>query len=194
VLAFEPTQDSPCEVRYVNPMQPPFPLALPAPEGELSFLSRELLQTAREQSRLSPRRRIIQPFHKTNADPLHRMLNVVQPDSYIRPHRHLDPPKAEAWVLLSGALVFFTFDDTGSVRDCVLARAGGEIFGVDLVPGVFHSFIALEPDTTIYEVKTGPYAASNDKTFAPWAPAENSDDTTAYVDSLRQYAQSKGVI
>jgi cupin fold WbuC family metalloprotein len=175
-------------------MQPPFPLALPPPDGELALLSRELLETAKEQSRLSPRRRIIQPFHKSNADLLHRMLNVVQPDSYIRPHRHLDPPKAEAWVLLSGSLLFFTFEDNGSVRNCVVARAGGDVFGVDLVPGVFHSFIALEPDTTVYEVKTGPYAPSNDKTFASWAPAENSDERSAYVEGLRAYAQRKGVL
>ncbi len=45
---------------------------------------------------------MIQPFHKQNSDTLHRMLNAVQPDSYVRPHRHLDPPKAEAWILLQG--------------------------------------------------------------------------------------------
>jgi cupin fold WbuC family metalloprotein len=175
-------------------MTPPFPLALAPPEGDLSLVTRTLLDHAREQSRLSPRRRIIQPFHKTNADPLHRMLNVVQPDSYIRPHRHLDPPKAEAWILISGSLVFFTFDDIGNVRDCLLLRAGGEVFGVDLVPGVFHTFIALEPDTTIYEVKTGPYSANNDKTFPAWALAENTEGTTDYIETLRRHAQGKGVI
>jgi len=175
-------------------MSHPFPLALAAPEGELSLMTRTLLDHARQQSRLSPRRRIIQPFHKTNDDPLHRMLNVVQPGSYIRPHRHLDPPKAEAWILISGALVFFTFEDNGDVRDCLHLSAGGEIFGVDLVPGIFHTFIALEPDTTIYEIKTGPYSANSDKSFPTWAPAENTDGTAEYIETLRRYALDRGVI
>lgn len=175
-------------------MSSTFPLALLPPTGELTYLSRGLLDTVRSKSRQSPRQRIIQPFHKTDADPLHRMLNVVQPGSYIRPHRHLDPPKSEAWVMLSGALIFFTFEDDGPIRDCVRASAGGEIFGVDLVPGVFHTFFALEADTTIYEVKTGPYVASNDKTFPDWAPAENAPAVPAYLNRLRTHAQAAGVI
>src|SRR3954469_10226053 len=137
-------------------MSQPYKPALAPPAGELVVLSHELMASALAYSRSSPRRRVIQPFHKTESDLLHRMFNAVQPDSYIRPHRHLDPPKAEAWILLSGALLFFTFEDDGAVRDCLKLSAGGDVFGVDLAPGVYHTFIALEPDTLIYEVKTGP--------------------------------------
>lgn len=153
-----------------------------------------MLNQACELSRQSPRRRIIAPFHKSDADPLHRMLNVAQPDSYVRPHRHLDPPKAEAWVLLAGALLFFTFTEDGTIDHCVRAEAGGEVFGVDLVPGIFHSFVALEPDTTVYEVKTGPYTASNDKTFPAWAPAEGTPEAALYLSQLRVYAERIGVL
>ncbi|HLL05348.1 MAG TPA: WbuC family cupin fold metalloprotein [Myxococcaceae bacterium] len=161
-------------------MSSSFPRALSAPPGELVVLSRELVQSVTEASRVSPRRRIIQPFHKNDADPLHRMLNIIQPDSYVRPHRHLDPPKAEAWVLLRGKLAFFTFEEDGRVKDCLTLEAGGEHFGVDLIPGVFHGLVALAPDTVIYEVKTGPYAPANDKTFAPWAPEEGSPEAAGY--------------
>src|SRR4051794_10919664 len=85
-------------------------------------------------SRDSPRRRMIQPFHRSEQDTLHRMFNAVQPDSYVRPHRHLDPPKAEAWIVLRGAVVFFTFEEDGAIRDCIELRASGPTFGVDLVP------------------------------------------------------------
>jgi cupin fold WbuC family metalloprotein len=143
-----------------------------------------MLDDTARYARESPRRRVIAPFHRDPADSLHRMLNAVQPDSYVRPHRHLDPPKAEAWLALRGSLLFFTFHDDGQVRDRLLLRARGPAFGVDLVPGVYHSFIALEADTVIYEVKNGPYQAASDKSFAPWSPAEGSAEARAYMAEL----------
>ena len=118
------------------------------------------------------------------------MFNAVQPGSYIAPHRHLDPPKDEAWIVLRGALAFFTFDDAGEIQECLEISARGEVFGVDLEPGVYHTFLALEPDTVVFEVKTGPYVTSNDKSFAPWAPSEGSPDAAAYMEALRdEFAQ-----
>lgn len=159
-------------------------LALDAPAGALVPLTAELAATALAYSRSSPRRRVILPFHEHPSDPLHRMFNAVQPGSYVRPHRHLDPPRAEAWLLLRGAAAFFTFEDDGRVRDCLRIAAGSDVFGVDLAPGIYHSFIALEPDTLIYEVKPGPYEPSNDKTFPLWAPAEGSPETEPYAAAL----------
>ncbi|MDC0709638.1 WbuC family cupin fold metalloprotein [Stigmatella sp. ncwal1] len=123
--------------------------ALDAPDGELVVLSRSLVDDVTEASRANPRRRIILPFHKGEAELLHRMLNVIQPDSYVRPHRHLDPPKAEAWVVLRGTVAFFTFEEDGRVRDCLSLDAVGEHFGVDLAPGIFHGLIALAPDRVL---------------------------------------------
>ncbi len=160
--------------------------ALDAPTGELVVLSRSLVEHATEASRTSPRRRIILPVHKSEAELLHRMFNVIQPDSYVRPHRHLEPPKSESWVVLRGAVAFFTFEEDGQVRDCLALEAGGEHFGVDLAPGLFHGTVALVPDTVIYEAKSGPYAPANDKSFAPWAPAEGTPEAAGYLARLRE--------
>ncbi len=158
--------------------------ALPAPSGPICWLSKDLLEGAITVSQSSPRRRVIQPFHRTESATLQRMFNAVQPDSYIPPHRHLDPPKAESWIVLRGALAFFTFDEQGAIAECVEIRAGGEIFGVDLEPGVYHTFFALEPDTVVYEVKDGPYSATADKTFPEWAPAEGTPEASRYLAKL----------
>jgi cupin fold WbuC family metalloprotein len=112
------------------------------------------------------------------------MLNAGQPDTYVRPHRHLDPPKDEAWILLRGSLLFFTFDEAGRVDQQLVLRAGGPRFGVDLLAGVYHSFIILEPDTVIYEVKSGPFQVSTDKSFAPWAPSEGTPEAKLYMQEL----------
>jgi len=159
-------------------------LALTPPAGELVLVSSELATTALEHSRQSARKRVILPFHKHEADSLHRMFNAVQPGSYIRPHRHLDPPKSEAFIVLRGSLAFFTFDDDGRVRACARLAAGSDVFGADVSAGVFHSFIALEPDTLIYEVKPGPYARATDKAFGSWAPTEGAPEAAAYMRGL----------
>jgi cupin fold WbuC family metalloprotein len=158
--------------------------ALPAPTGALTLIETPLVEEALAYSRSSPRRRVIQPFHVGPEDPLHRMLNAVQPGSYVRPHRHLDPPKSEAWILLCGAVVFFTFDDAGSVTRSVELAAGSARFGVDLKPGVFHTFVTMAPDTVLFEVKNGPYTQETDKAFAPWAPEEGAPEVDEYVARL----------
>jgi cupin fold WbuC family metalloprotein len=161
--------------------------ALEAPAGDLVVLTRELVNGTVAHARTSPRRRVILPFHKTEAEPLHRMLNAIQPDSYVRPHRHLDPPKNESFLVLQGELAFFTFEDDGHIRECLQLAAGGERFGVDLAPGIWHTVLALVPDTVVYEVKTGPYLPANDKAFAPWAPAEGDVGAAGYLQRLRDH-------
>jgi cupin fold WbuC family metalloprotein len=157
---------------------------LDPPAGALVRIDRALVCATAAAARGNARRRVIQPFHRGEGEPLHRMLNAIQPGSYVRPHRHLDPPKAEAWVMLAGAAAFFVFEDDGRIRDCVRAAPGGEVIGIDLQPGLYHSFAALEPDTVVYEVKTGPYRAATDKSFAPWAPAADTPEAAAYLASL----------
>lgn len=161
------------------------PRALPPPTGPVCWISESLMQGAIAVSQSSPRRRVIQPFHRDETSDLHRMFNAVQPDSYIPPHRHLDPPKAESWIVLRGALAFFTFDEQGKIEECLEIRAGGPVFGVDLEPGVYHTFLALEPDTVVFEVKSGPYLPSNDKSFPDWAPREGASNAEPYLAWLK---------
>jgi hypothetical protein len=47
-------------------------------------------------------------------------------------------------------------------------------------------------DTAVcYEVKPGPYILTNDKEFAPWAPAEGSEGCAAYWRQLLAEALQK---
>ena len=160
--------------------------ALPPPSGPVSFVTRTDLARALAASHTSARGRMIQPFHRSDASSLHRMFNAIQPGSYIAPHRHLSPPKDEAWIVLQGALAFFTFDAAGKLETIAEVRANSEVFGVDLEAGVYHALYALEPDTVVYEVKSGPYAPHDDKSFAPWAPREGEPGTKEYLAELER--------
>ena len=116
------------------------------------------------------------------------MLNALQPGSYIRPHRHHTPPKAESLILLSGSLGFVAFLDDGTVdsENLVLLHPTRGAFAIDCRESVWHTFFALEPNTVLFEVKAGPFDPSAEKEFAPWAPAENAPEARSYLESLEQ--------
>ena len=56
----------------------------------------DLLDQVVKETRASERRRMNFNFHQFK-DPANRMLNAIEPESYIRPHRHLEPPRDEAF-------------------------------------------------------------------------------------------------
>ena len=172
-----------------RPITPAFPKAMPAPSDSPVLINDRLLSEAVTMSRESPRGRIILPLHKSDQATLHRMLNAIQPGSYVQPHRHSDPPKSESIVVLQGGIHFVIFDDRGNIdRDFALA-AGSKRFGVDIDPGIYHTFFATSADTVLFEVKPGPYEPASDKDFAAWAPAENSNKASSYLENLYRLLQ-----
>ena len=155
----------------------------------------DLIQKAGE----SPRRRTNFNFHGGAEEPCHRFLNVMMQDTYIAPHRHVTPLKAESFLLLEGQGAFFVFDDAGEVLRCDLLDAGaarhtpdvaGSV-GIDVTPGVWHSMVVLSPHVVCFEVKPGPYDPATDKEFASFAPVEGADNAHEYLEWMRQYAREK---
>ena len=165
-----------------------YPLALDCPREKTVLITGSIINKAIDASRKNPRKRIIFPFHKSPSDNLHRMLNVLQPHSYIQPHRHLDPPKAESIIVLRGELIYVEFDQKGNIK--ILYRLSHESFniGIDIEPGIFHTIFAATEDTVLFEVKPGPYKRSTDKDYAPWAPAEGSENAEEYLKKLYETA------
>jgi len=169
------------------------PTATKATHARLCVIDTALVSRKASDSRENKRHREIHTFHEGDDDALQRMLNAIQPSSYIRPHRHIIPPKAESLLLLQGSLAFVAFEEDGGVQDSglVLLDQKVETVGVDYRAGTWHTFFALAPDTVIFEVKPGPYDSATDKEFAPWAPDENSERSVLYLaeleDRFRRY-------
>ncbi len=142
------------------------------------MISQSLIDSVAQRAETSPRLRMNYNFHADAADNPHRFLNVLLAGTYIRPHRHANPPKAESFLLIEGAAEVITFDDDG-----VLAaryRLGehsseGHLWGVDIAAGVWHTIVPLTSRAVCFEVKPGPWFPETDKEFAPWAPAEGDD-------------------
>jgi cupin fold WbuC family metalloprotein len=151
--------------------------------SEVKLISGSLFDTVAEHAAASPRLRMNHNFHSGPTDNPHRFLNVLLRGTYIRPHRHLDPPKSECFLVLEGMAEVIIFDDLGAIK----ARhrlgeesAEGRLWGVDIAPGVWHTIQALTTRVVCFEVKPGPWAPATDKEFASWAPAENDPEVAAY--------------
>ena len=143
-----------------------------------------LLDSVSAAAKESARRRKNYNFHKESNDLLQRMLNAMEPDTYVQPHKHENPDKREAFVILRGKALIIEFDDQGNITDHVLLYPTEGQFGVEIAPKVYHTIISLAPDTVVYEIKDGPYEVAVDKGFASWAPKENSPEAPVYLKSL----------
>jgi cupin fold WbuC family metalloprotein len=151
----------------------------------ITLIDDALLNEVCAEAETSPRRRRNRNFHATDDHPAHRLLNAMQPDSYIPPHRHLDPNKDETFVVLRGLLGLIVFNDAGGVVQTAKVGAGGTAMGVDIPHGTWHTAVALEPDTVFLEAKAGPYLPFTEAERAPWAPAENSVEAATYLAMLK---------
>ena len=148
-------------------------------------IDQSLLNSVIQDAQNSPRRRKNFNFHTVNEAPAHRLLNALEPDSYIPPHRHLDSRKDETMIALSGRLACVFFDDAGQITQTCIASPGRACLGVDIPHGVWHSVFALDSGTVFLEAKAGPYEALTDAEKAPWAPAEQDEGAADYLATLR---------
>jgi cupin fold WbuC family metalloprotein len=150
----------------------------------MRLITDELLDSVINEAKASPRKRKNFNFHPTDESRCHRLLNALEPGTYIRPHRHLDPEKEELMVLLRGKMGMVYFDDAGNVTETALLAVGSDTFGIDIPAGTYHSLICLESGTLFLEAKAGPYRPFTPEETAPWAPAEQDPAAVSYLSGL----------
>lgn len=148
-------------------------LAFQNVEGPVFRVTEEDLNRGLEASRNSSRKRFILPIHREQQALVQRMINFMQPGTYVRPHRHPRAGACESIAVLRGSIRFRIFSDTGEVLQQFDLSGQTPEAVVDIEPNVWHSFDVLEPDTILFETKMGPYDANLDKEFAPWSEEEH---------------------
>ncbi len=144
------------------------------------FIDGALLDRVSELARTSPRLRKNHNFHRNEADVSNRLLNAIEPGSYVVPHRHLDAAKDETFVVLRGRFGLVLFDESGDVAHQEVLDGAGPVLGVTIPHGTFHSIVSLAPGSVFFESKAGPYAALTPEERAAWAPAENDAAADAF--------------
>jgi len=150
----------------------------------VTLITQTLLDQVGEAAKASPRGRKNHNFHPTDLHPAHRLLNAIEPGSYVVPHRHLDPHKDESMLVLRGRLGLVTFDAAGRISGHTVLAPQGEALGVDIPHDTYHSVLGLEPGTIFFEAKAGPYIPLTAEERAPWAPVEGSPEAAAYYAGL----------
>jgi cupin fold WbuC family metalloprotein len=154
----------------------------------MKIIDRRRLDQLSHAAAQSERRRKNLNLHEEYTDPCQRLFNAIEPGTYIRPHRHVAPPKAECFVTIRGRMALFVFDDDGAIDKVLFFGADSDVLAVELPPGVWHSLVALEAGTVFFEIKHGPYTPTTDKDSAPWAPVEGSPEVDAYLSGLMDRA------
>lgn len=154
----------------------------------IKCLSQDLFDSVSQEASALPRLRKNHNFHQL-PDRVQRFINVLQPGTYVRPHRHLRGQESngfELFLVLQGEIGFLVLDDQGQVIQTERLCAQGPTYGLELEEGQYHTLIALAPDTVMFEIKEGPYVPSADKDFMAQFPAEG---TTAADQQVRAWSQ-----
>jgi len=151
-------------------------LAFDNPVDDYFQLSDVQIKEGLEASRQSPRKRMILPIHRKQNAEVQRLINFLQPGTYIRPHKHPMDHATESIVILKGSIRFFTLDDEGSALTDQILKSTPIPAVIDIEPNIWHTFIVMEEDTILFECKKGPYNAETDKLFAKWTPDESESN------------------
>ena len=152
----------------------------------MKIVTHELLDQLTAAAHRSPRLRQNHNLHPADDSRCQRLLNAIEPLSYIRPHRHLDPEKDEAFVLVRGQLGVISFTAAGVVAQTVRLSHGGGSLAVDIPHGVYHTAVSLESGTVFFESKGGPYLSLTEEEKAPWAPVDGDPVAPVYLEQLRR--------
>ena len=133
--------------------------------------------TAKAQA--APRRRSHHNLHPTLDAPVQRLAIAMEPDTYVRPHRH--PQTWELYFPLRGSLKVVIFDDEARVQACHILGGDEGLRVFELPANTWHSVLSLETGSVIFEVKEGPYIRPSEADTGAWAPEEDSDGVAGFL-------------
>ena len=125
------------------------------------IIDTNLLDALTAQAKASPRLRMNLDLRNTPADQCQRMLNALEPGTVMPIHRHRHT--SETVVVLRGKVKWLYYNDKGELTDTILVEAGGDICGLSVPMGQWHSIECLESGSVILETKDGPWEAMREE-------------------------------
>lgn len=155
-------------------------------KADAEIIGRQKLDELSLMAKQAPRRRTNYNFHPSDEASCHRLLNAMEPDSFIPPHRHLDGEKDETLIVIRGEMGLILFDEQGNITKKALLGAAGEMVMVNIPHGMFHTWLSLKERSVFFEAKAGPYRPLTQAEKAPWAPGEGEEGAAEYMASLKR--------
>ncbi|MDR2765050.1 MAG: WbuC family cupin fold metalloprotein [Tannerella sp.] len=154
----------------------------------MKLINDSLLDETTAGAKCSPRLRMNCNFHEDLNDPVNRLLNAMEPGTYLRPHRHCHPDRHEIFLLLRGKVALFLFDGEGNITDTVVFDPLRGNYGGEIPAGTWHGLLVLETGTVLYEIKQGPFAPLTPDNLAPWSPpVEDTEAVCRYMEDLHKH-------
>lgn len=127
-------------------------------------LTNAVLDDLVQQARQSPRRRANANLHEALSEPVQRLAIAMEPDTFVRPHRH--PGTWELLSALRGRFVVLLFDAQGVVTSRTVL--GEECRVIEFPANTWHAVLSLDAGGVIFEVKQGAYVPLTEADYAPW--------------------------
>lgn len=124
-------------------------------------LDTSLLDALTGKAQESPRKRMNFDLRDTPEDQSQKMLNALEPDTYVPIHRHTSV--SEAVVVLRGRCVQHFYDESGCLTESVELAPGSDVPGIVVEKGRWHRLESLESGTVILECKEGPFVPLDEK-------------------------------
>ena len=159
-------------------------------ESPLRRVDRRALEQARDLADASPRHRGLVRYHDHD-ERIQRMINVLRPESYVRPHRHASPAKTEIFVILAGRAHVVRVDDTGHPVEKVTLVAGLDVWGVEIAPGTWHTVVPGPEGAALYEIIEGPFEPRTHKEYLPSSPDEGTPEGRELLASWARWCESE---
>ena len=171
-----------------------------SPESSIKIVNSGRFEALVQAAVASPRgRKMVDLTQSPATNSMQVLLNTWTSGSYSPVHRH--PDYSEAFVVLSGALAFFTFDDAGKATCTVLrsdttsSSASALDRAIIIEKNTWHAMTAFPstsptlstPHAIIFEISGHSYDPNKQtKELAPWAPSQNGglDGDKAFFEGI----------
>lgn len=119
-------------------------------------ITQAILDDLTAKAKASERLRMNMDLRNSADDQSQRMLNAIEPGSPLPIHRHKHT--TETVVVLRGRLVWEYYDELERIcTEAIEVSAGGQVCGLNIPAGQWHTVRALESGSVILEMKNGPY-------------------------------------
>lgn len=118
-------------------------------------IDKEVLDRLSAEAAKSPRLRFAKDMRNSPDDKSQRLLNAMEPGTVVPIHRHVSTN--ETLFVIRGRACEIFYDDNGCETERVEMAPGTGCPGIHVPKGQFHTILALEPGTVIFEAKDGPY-------------------------------------
>ena len=125
------------------------------------LLSTTLFNELTAQAKASLRLRVNYDLRNTPDDQSQRMLNALEPGTVMPIHRHRNT--SETVVVLRGKVRWLYYNDQGHLTESIMVEADGDIHGLSVPIGQWHSLECLESSSVILETKDGSWEAMKEE-------------------------------